>query len=211
MGEGGSAQGPIIRALTPLPFPRAPPPRPNHLPKAPPPVPIAGGLPRWTCRGTQSSSLQPPRPPATNPRAVWSPAVGQHRGPTGKRLLGRGGEGRQAPAGGHPSRRRGLGAEPGLPGLHGEPPAGSVPARSLLLGQPAAQRPPRPSKAGAAGPGVCLLCESLSSPPPPESLPRRRRRQERAGRRTRPRTQGAGPRGLWGASGGTRHPFDPDS
>ncbi|XP_053753897.1 lysine-specific demethylase 4B isoform X6 [Panthera pardus] len=78
-------------------------------------------------------------------------------GTSGEHLLGRGGEGRQAPAGGHPTRPRGLRTEPGLPSVHGEPLAGAVPARGPLLGQPAARRPLGPARQAAAGPGVCLL------------------------------------------------------
>lgn len=82
-----------------------------------------------------------------------SPAVGEHRGAPGERLLGRGGEGRQAPPGGPPARPRGLGPDPGLPGLHGEPPAGAGPARGPLLGRP----PGSPSPASAR----CDLCPGL--------------------------------------------------
>lgn len=88
-----------------------------------------------------ATDLCPQCPFCTNPHAVCSPVVGQHRSPAGECLLRRGGEGRQAPSGGHPSRRRGLRAEPGLPGLHGEPAAGAVLARSALLGPPAAREP----------------------------------------------------------------------
>ena len=135
--ERESSRGPLcLRA--PIPFTRPPPDT----------VTVGVRLPQ--------TDLGAPRRHA-NPRAVWSPAVAQHGGTSGEHLLGRGGEGRQAPASGHPTRPRGLRTEPGLPSVHGEPLAGAVPARGPLLGQPAARRPLGPARQAAAGPGVCLL------------------------------------------------------
>lgn len=141
-------------------------------------------------------------PFCTNPCAVWSSAVAQHGGAAGKCLLGRGGEGRQAPTGGHPARLRRLGAEPRLPGLHGEPPAGTVPSRSPLLGHwppghPSAQQGRRRRALAFA------CCEFLSSPPqPPEAtsvLCKDRSEQDAS---TRPPDSGSrATRALWGRLG----------
>lgn len=116
-----------------------------------------------------------PRPGApANACAPWPPAVTEHRGTPGQRLLRRGGEGRQAPAGGRPTCHRGRGAEPGLPGLRGEPPAGPVPAWGPLLGQrppgrPLAQQGRRWRALAAA---CCEFCPCLPGPqrPPPCSV-----------------------------------------
>lgn len=112
-------------------------------------------------------SVGGPRPGApANACAPWPPAVTEHRGTPGQRLLRRGGEGRQAPAGGRPTCHRGRGAEPGLPGLRGEPPAGPVPAWGPLLGQrppgrPLAQQGRRWRALAAA---CCEFCPCLPGP-----------------------------------------------
>ena len=147
----------------------------------------------------------------TNPCAVWFPTVSQHWGTAGKCLLRRGGEGRQAPTGGYPTHRRGLGAEPRLPGLHGEPPAGAVPAQSPVLRQPVScPAPTWPSKAGGSGPWHLLAVSSCSRLPAPRGYLRALRGQEQAGCQQRPRTQGVGPRWLWGAGGGSCLPHYSD-
>lgn len=134
-------------------------------------------------------------PFCTNSCAVWSPTVSQHRGSAGKRLPWRGGEGRQAPASGHCACCRGLGAEPRLPGLHGEPSAGPVPAQSPLLGQPASTQPPLGP--GGSGPGHLLAVNSCPRLPAPRGYLHALWGQEQAGC-CRAQTQGVGPRRLWG-------------
>lgn len=144
---------------------------------------------------------------STNPHAICSPVVGQHRGPAGERLLRRGGEGRQAPSGGHSSRRRGLRAEPGLPSLHGEPAAGAVLARSPLLGPPAAREPS--AQQGRRGGPWRLLAVN-----PCPRLPAREATSATGASRTPhapPDSGSRARRALGGRRGCARHPLDPDS
>lgn len=157
----------------------------------------AGGCGAW--------APTPHRP--ANPCTVCSPAVAQHGGTSGEHLLGGGGEGRQAPAGGHPARPRGLRAEPGLPSVHGEPAAGAVPARGPLLGQPAARWPPRPSKAGGGGPWRVLAVDSCPRLPPrsPRGAARLRVATGASGTPARgPDSGSRATRALGGARPGTR-------
>lgn len=172
------------RVLTPSQRPRLP--TPSHWW-----VSFSAGI--W---GTQPSV---PNTPSALTLCVW-PTVGQHRGSAGERLLRRGGEGRQAPAGGHPARLRGLGAESRLPGLHGEPPAGAVPAQSPLLRQPAS-RPvtPWPSEAGGRGPWHLLAVNSCPRLPALRGYLHALWGQEQAGR-WRP-DSGSGAKPAWGPLG----------
>ena len=153
------------------------------------------------------TDLRPQCPFRTNPHAICSPVVGQHRGPTGERLLWRGGEGRQAPSGGHPSRRRGLRAEPGLPGLHGEPAAGAVLARSPLLGPPVAREPS--AQQGRRGGPWRLLAVN-----PCPRLPAREATSATGASRTPyapPDSGSRATRAPGGWRGCAHHPLDPDS
>lgn len=181
-------------------------PHASPLPSPPRPRPWA----RHTGRGRSGRAWGAQSRAVANACAPWPPAVSQHRGAAGQRLLRRGGEGRQAPAGGRPACRRGRGAEPGLPGLRGEPPAGPVPAWGPLLGQ----RPPatpRPSKAGGGGPWRLPAVNSVLASLARRGRLRAVRGQERAGRRhAAPRLREQGHAGSGGPAGArASHHSDP--